>query len=125
MIQSEVEKLLAKTAQSNNPEDYEALFSAARGVEFFFNVSGSPTSSENHFVSTPLVNAGEGLRAVLMFTSKNNPSLKKPFGGIIWEKALEMVINMPQADGLIIQNNDLTWLAIDKENLRSILSIVR
>jgi len=123
MNNSTVEKLLAKAAQSNQSEDYEALFSAARGVEFFFNVSGSPSSSEAHFVSTPLVQAGAKLRAVLMFTSKTAPSLKRPFGGILWEKALEMVVNMPQADGIIIQNNDNTWIALDREKVNLILRL--
>lgn len=36
--------------------------------------------------------------------------------------ALKMVINMPKADGMIIQGDDSAWIAVDKNTIRNLLS---
>ncbi|RUL72505.1 SseB family protein [Dyella choica] len=117
-----VDELVSLAAASNAMEDYDRLFAALEGAELFFNVSTEQAGAKSAPVSTPLVTAGPGLSAVLFFTSRDNVNLKKPYGGIVWEKALEMLVKMPQADGLIIQSRSKDWVGLDKEKARLLLS---
>lgn len=117
-----VDELVSQAAASNVMEDYDRLFAALEGTELFFNVSTEQDGDKSAPVSTPLVTAGPGLSAVLFFTSRDNANLKKPYGGIVWEKALEMLVKMPQADGLIIQSGGKDWIGLDKEKAKSLLA---
>ena len=115
-----IDDLVTAAARTKENADYERLFDSLSGAEVFFNLSAEKTDSptgeaRSTPVSTPLVDAGRGLRAVLLFTSKDNANLKKPFAGMPWQKALEMIVKMPQADGLVLQNKDAAWVAIDKK----------
>lgn len=122
MNTSNIEMLLSNAAKTKNARDYDAFFQLARGMELFFNVTTLDASTPGVPISVPLVEAAPGLNAVLFFVSNNNQSLKKPFGGLVWEKALEMVVNMPQADGLVIQGDDAAWIGIDKEKAKALLA---
>ncbi|MDQ1920234.1 hypothetical protein [Massilia pseudoviolaceinigra] len=88
---------------------------------FFFNVAWE-LPNEGGRVSTPLIDVGADLHAVQFFVSENNGDLRRPFGGTSWMGALKMVINMPKADGMIIQGDDSAWIAVDKNTIRNLLS---
>jgi len=118
--------LVRRAADTGATGDYDELFAKLPGVELFFNVSTEAEGGvDRAAVSTPLVDAGPGLSAVLLFTSNDNPQLKRPFGGIAWERALEMVAGMPKADGLILQNNDAAWVGIDKAKVHALMETLR
>lgn len=130
MQSRQVEQLLESAARSKANDDYEKLFAGLKGVELFLNLSAVP---ENDAplpdqtatpLSTPLVRVGNSLRAIVLFTSKENPKLKKPFGGIRWQQALEMLVKMPAADGMVIEGASDYWVAIDKARAQFILSQV-
>lgn len=112
-----IECVLSEAARSKKDEDYENFFRLAHDHEIFFNVLTSDDSPEAAF-SVPLVQVNSQLRAILCFVSSRDVNLKKPFGGLPWKKILEMVINIPQADGLVIQGMDSSWIAIDKEKIK-------
>lgn len=115
--------LVNRAANSGAATDYDELFSKLPGIELFFNVATVEEGGADPVaISTPLVHAGGALKAVLLFTSSDNPQLKRPFGGIVWERALEMVAGMPDADGLIIQTNDTAWVGIDKAKVLALLA---
>ena len=125
MSTNKIDALVSLAASTATNDDYERLFSALEGVELFFNVTatsgaGKPGAGMTP-ISTPLVDAGPGLKAILFFTSNDNVNLKKPYAGITWKRALEMVLKMPQADGLIIQNINSSWVGIDKKKAKYLL----
>ena len=126
MDASDLDELVSQAASTQAWEDYERLFDALRGVELYFHVTVNNEDGENGIkrspVSTPLVSAGPGLDAVLLFTSRDNANLDKPYAGIVWERALEMLIGMPDADGLIIQSNGTGWVGLDRQGAQSLLS---
>jgi hypothetical protein len=117
-----VEYLVSLAAETKADHDYRKLFDALQGHELFFNVTHSnDIQGKSEPVSTPLVAVGDGLNAVLFFTSNNSKNLKIPYAGIVWERALEMVASIQKADGLIIQNHDASWVAINKDNINKLL----
>ena len=120
MTKSKIEALVSRAASSKTNSDYEELFLGLRGTELFFNVNSGGGANASP-VSIPIVDAGSGFRAVLFFTSNESEGLKKPFGGLVWEKVLEMVIKIPDADGLIIQNNETAWVGVDKMKAKNLL----
>ena len=87
-----VETLIAEAARTNAPEDYDALFFALSGARVFFNLGpvegveggGAPASAS-------LFAVGPCQHAVQFFASQDNRQLRRPFAGIVWEEALEMV----------------------------------
>jgi hypothetical protein len=120
MTNSKIEALVSRAASNKTNSDYDELFLVLRGIELFFNVNGGGGANASP-VSIPIVDAGSGFRAVLFFTSNESKNLKKPFGGLVWEKALEMVIKINDADGLIIQNNEAAWVGVDKIKAKALL----
>lgn len=126
MSTRKIDELVSAAASTSADEDYERLFSALEDVELFFNVTAEGNNDSGGAksvpVSTPLVDAGPGLKAVLFFTSNDNVNLKKPYAGITWQRALEMLVRMAHADGLIIQSADAKWIGIDKQRAQFLLS---
>ena len=122
MNNQNIETLLTDAATIGKSSDYERLFLALKGVELFFNVTTE--GSEGQAVSTPLVRVGPCLNAVLLCTSKNSDKLTKPFGGIQWERALQMVLSVPLADGMVIQGIGTAWIGLDKAKVESLLRAI-
>jgi hypothetical protein len=128
--QNSISSLVSKAARTSSLEDYEELFRRLPGVELFFNVITAPDTESGSGrapepVSTPLVDAGNGLNAVLFFTSKESSLLKAPYGGIVWERALEMFLSIPDAEGLIIQNEDADYVGIERAKAKELLTSLR
>lgn len=123
MNTQDIDALLSDAATTGASDAYERLFLALNGVELFFNVT---TGGEgNQAVSTPLVKVGPCLNAVLLCTSKDSDKLSKPFGGIQWERALQMVMSIPQADGVVIHGVGAAWIGLDKAKVEALLKAVR
>lgn len=127
MDSRDLEQLIQAAAASESNADYEKLFASLPAVELYLNFNNLPPpgSSQAEIVaapiSTPLVNVGNGLQALVVFSSKDNSKLKRPFGGLPWKQVLEMLVEMPEADGLVIEGADLHWVAIDKARARLLL----
>jgi hypothetical protein len=122
MNENMVDALVSQAASTNNSVDYDRLFAGLHRAKLFFNVTNEVKGTGIEALSTPLVDVGPGLKAVVFFTKNNNGSLMRPFAGITWERALEMVIKMPDADGLIIQSSNLAWVGVDKQRAKALLS---
>lgn len=116
MGSTSVEELLKTAATSKSDADYEKLFASLKDVELFLNVSPDGPS-----MTTPLADVGNGQRAIVLYTSKENAKLQQPYGGLLWEQALEMLLKMAAADGLVIEGADSYWVAINKARAKSLL----
>jgi hypothetical protein len=53
-----------------------------------------------------------GVRGVGFFTSKDNPHLVVPYGGIPFESAIQMVASVAGADGVVIESKAGDWVSI-------------
>jgi hypothetical protein len=112
MTDPDIERLIAAAAQENTPDAYARLLERMNGREVFFNLSPGEE------MRTPLVVVGPGLRALPLFSSREHPRLRQEkFGGMPWERALEMVARMPDAQGLVLSNLEDRWIAMDKPHI--------
>ena len=124
------EALLTQAAISNTREDSDNLFKELRGQEVFFGVNlekkADPRSGRERevAVSSPLLRLSSGQNAFMIYTSKEDPRLKKPFGGARWERALRMLMDMTDADGLILSSPNRSSIAVDKQNARRVLDLL-
>ncbi|HEX7688789.1 MAG TPA: SseB family protein [Burkholderiaceae bacterium] len=112
MTDPDIERAIADAAQANMPAARARLLERLRGKEVFFNLSPGEE------MRTPLVAVGPGLRALPLFSSREHPRLRQEkFGGMPWERALEMVARMPDAQGLVLSNLEDRWVAMDKPHI--------
>ncbi|PXF30702.1 hypothetical protein WH50_13995 [Pokkaliibacter plantistimulans] len=115
----DIEKInVASTTKLDS--DYNELFELLKGKELYFNFIKPEKNNEP--LRVPLARVGEKIRAVVFFTKRENKKLEKSHGGIVWEKALEMVAKMDDADGLIIENSERAWIAINKGTIQKIIT---
>lgn len=63
----------------------------------------------------------QGLKVVPVFIDPRDQRLIESFVLIDAIEALRMVLRMPEADGLLIQNREISWVAFDTEKIRWIL----
>lgn len=106
-----IEKLIQTAVTSKSEADYENLFTALSRAELYLNLSAEMEAGP---LSTPVVRVGNEMRGFVLFVSKDNAKLRRPFGGIPWKHALEMLIHIPEADCVVIEGADPFWVAIDR-----------
>ena len=111
-----IELLISEAAATKSDSDYQTFFKAAKDVEFFFNYN-----EENGVMTIPLVDVGNNHRALVFYTSKETAEKSGNLAGIVWEQGLEMIVKMPNANGLIVQNSSSSWIAINKNKIVELL----
>ncbi|MDQ1920233.1 hypothetical protein [Massilia pseudoviolaceinigra] len=116
-----IDALISKAAATKREGDYDEFFDSMEGIDVFFNVKPEfPDGSGRMETST--VEVASGSSAVVFFISKKHPKIKAPFAGMPWKKALEMVIKMPDVDGMIVQGGDSAWIGLNKVKMHTLLS---
>jgi hypothetical protein len=116
----DVDRLIRIAALENTPEVNEQLYQALRRTELYYPVNLSDDDPPRA-ISIPLLRLSNGQYAVPLYTSKSHPDLPAKFGGASWERVLEIITKMPQADGLILSNSDSDSVAVSKEKVVAIL----
>ncbi len=92
--------------------------------EIFFEILGAPaTLSEGQTIvdysqhlRIPCMETEVG-RMALFFTTRFDPRLKGKIGGVALRAAIEMVREVRELDGLILQSDSEDWIAFSKEGL--------
>ena len=64
----------------------------------------------------------QGLEVVLSFTSGAHPGVGEAIFEMDGEEALRMVLEMPGADGLLIQSTGKAWLVIPRDRIPEVLA---
>lgn len=60
----------------------------------------------------------------LFYTTKENFNLKKgSIGGVPFLAAIEMVLKVPEVDGLLLQSDSNAWVAVKKQELENLLKL--
>ena len=110
-----VDELIERAASSKSDEDYNNLFKKLRGGEVFFNL----TDSEKPTV--PMVDVGEGMKAIVFYVSSKDSRLTNRYGGIVWQKGLQMASKMKNLDGVVIQGTSDSWVAISQKKVSNLI----
>lgn len=115
---TELDQLIGQAAASKAEADYARVFAALDGTEVFFNITTksviTPEGGPAAGMSTALYELKPGWKAVALFTAKDNPRLARPFAGMTWREAVQMVAGTKTANGLMIFGNGVAWIAVDK-----------
>jgi hypothetical protein len=119
MRKENINLAIEAAAKSKSDEAYQLFFNLIKGHELFFNLSDSSNDDD---IRVPIVSVGDDLTAVVFYTSSNDKRLGTPYAGIAWEKGLEMVSKMRDADGLVIQGTSDSWIAIKKDKIVELLN---
>ncbi len=123
MNELNIDVMIKKAASSKADEDYQSFFNSIRRTELFFNLSNKNEIENNSDeIKVPTVSVGDNLNAVVFYTSPNDSRLGDKYAGIVWEKGLEMVSKMPNANGVVIQSVSDAWIAIAKDKIVELLS---
>ena len=101
-------------------------------VEVFFSIDaphhrlkdGPLTASPNIELELEFAKLDIG-RMALFYTSKQDVRLAKRFAGMPLIRAAEMICDMPNVDGMLIQSDQDAWLVARKDLLRTTLGQVR
>ncbi len=130
MDRAAIDLLLTQAARSNREDDTEVLFKALSGQEVFFwintetqtdHISGKETAKP---VSAPLLRLPNGEHALVLYTSKEDPQLQKPIGGVAFERATRIMLNMKAADGLLVVDDKGDTIAVSRGNAPNILRLL-
>jgi hypothetical protein len=104
-------------ADSNENSDFLLDF---RDVELYFSMPPQSNEESSYAQSQLRIMIAEAAlgKMAFFYTNKADSRLSDNFGGLPLLKAIEMVLKMPEADGLIIQSNDEAWFGADKNALK-------
>ena len=113
----DVESLItsASYAQANSPAQ-KAPLTELEGADLYANCARSP-SGQLQLMTAP---AGTLKKTLQMFTSPQHPGLAKPFAGLKWEAALNIITSGSDLDGIQVINLKNDWVAYSKAALRQI-----
>ncbi len=109
------ETLITEAARTGSSGLYSRIISSLTGQEVYLSVlPPQQGQSQPRFGFYP---AGSLSHVVRFFTSANHPNLGRPYAGMRWEAAIEMLRNLPEADGVQIINEADDWIAVSKDAL--------
>jgi hypothetical protein len=63
-------------------------------------------------------------RMAIFYTNKTDSRLTKKFGGMPLYRALKMIHELPDVDGILIQSDQDAWFALDKYGINKALNTI-
>jgi hypothetical protein len=63
-------------------------------------------------------------KMVIYYTNKSDDRLSKKFGGMPLNRALKMVQEMRDVDGILLQSDEDAWFSADKQAINNVLRSV-
>jgi hypothetical protein len=127
--EKDIDQLIYAAAEYEEFDNYHLLYKKILAEEMFFSLvekneiekTRSNTGNGDDF-KIPTVLANNGMSAVVFHTKPDDIRLSKKYAGMPGRRGLEMVLEIPDVDGIIIQNSDDSWFAIPKEQIAKILN---
>ena len=127
----DINSLLHSIADHKRAEDYSEFFQLLPSLQLFLPLT-TPLPNDLPRGEQFQVEAGveikaqtvsiKGLECVLVFTSENNPNLGDDYAGIEGREVLQMVLKLPNIDGLVVQSSGTGWVGLDKQKISYVLS---
>jgi hypothetical protein len=106
-------------SHANSTEGSDFLLNFLK-TELFFSIPETSTGAADSQMRIVIAKVELGKMAVF-YTNRQDARLSNEFGGLPLVKAIEMVLKMPEADGLIIQSDDEAWFGADKNALKRLI----
>jgi hypothetical protein len=110
MDDAELETLVSDAARIGTSTAHDRLLQAMRGRTVYFNA----TPGQDGAPAQVATFEAAGRRGVDAVSSRRHPDLRPRFGGMPWERALEMAAKMPALDGLFLRNEANDWIFVDR-----------
>jgi hypothetical protein len=125
-----IDKLIYDIVEHKKSDDYMILYEKLLNSELFFSIITDAEKSDGtqlrvknrDQIRVPMTSSFNGLNMLVFHTSSQDVRLSKPYAGIRGDKGFEIVSKMPEADGLIIQNNESSWIGLRKEQIKRLLA---
>ena len=120
MSTDDIEDWVTRTAHDGAAEAKLALFRRFRSSEVFF-------ASTTRFVggelmdAAPLLRLPDGTHAMMLYTSGAHPDVPTDYSGASIETALGLALKMPDADWVILTNLVSEWVALNRQQMATIL----
>lgn len=118
---NDIEVIISNAASSKSDEDYNVFFDAIRNREIFFSIKDGEADGAG--VRVPLVSLGNGLTAIVFHTTKNESRLGQSYGGMVWERALDMALKMQGVDGIVVQGVSDAWIGMAKAKIEELVAL--
>ncbi len=112
----DLETLIGRAADTLTSADQQRALDALQGVTLYINLHRDAEGRTR----MPSAAIGNGIQAIVLYIAPDHPELVKPFGSLLWEKALDMVGTMPENAGLLVQSRGTGWIAIDRKGATAI-----
>jgi hypothetical protein len=124
-----IDDLIYDIAEYKRSDDYMLLYEKTLNREMFFSIISTNKTvdgtqlrvQKKDEIKVPITSELNGKKMVVFYTSSQDTRLGTPYAGIWGDKGLEMVSKMPEADGVVIQNKDSSWVAITKQQILILL----
>jgi hypothetical protein len=126
-----VDSLINDIADYEKAEDYSELLTLLPNLSLFLSLAeplpeGIPLGQKievKHGMVIKLRTASvQSLKLLPVFTSSTNPKLAKAYGEIEGREVLQMVVKMPDIDGLLVQSSGTAWVIVKRDKISDVLS---
>lgn len=115
-----LDTLICNISSSNTKKNHIDLYRSLLNSEIFASIANKDTFKIDgiQFPYTTI----ENNKMVMFYTSKDDQRLGKPFSGLMGNKALEMILEIEDIDGILLQSvTQQSWFAMTKEQIVNIL----
>lgn len=126
--EKDIDQLIYAAAEHKESDIYHLLYEKAVKQELFFSLVESDEINRKTSIvkrkedfKIPTVLAFNDMKAVVFYTRSDDARLSKKYAGMLGRRGMEMIMGIPDVDGIIIQNSDNSWVAILKEEIEKIL----
>ncbi len=118
----EIDRLIADFAKNNSrsKEDHIRFNNLFYHGEFYASIE----NKEGQPLMISLMNT-DGHNLALFYTKSDNSQLSQPFAGMSGKEILEMVIKMPDVDGVaLVSSIDEAWFGFEKQEIPEMIKVI-
>jgi tetratricopeptide (TPR) repeat protein len=127
-VPRDLDTLIRDMADRRNPDDHAELFARLRSQKLVFSIVGGGTDHRPRGVridggglQIPVATV-EDMDVAVAYASGAHPDLGEERCEMEGEEALRMVLEIPNADGLLIQSTGTGWLVIPRKRISELLA---
>ena len=126
----DIDRLIFDIAEQNRRRDYRLLYHRLRDMSLFAPVaetnvtfpSGTThTIQPGETVKLPTRTLADGRVVVPFCVAQDDPRLGLRYVGLKSADAFRMTLDIPDADGLILQNRGISWVGLMRPEIERVL----
>lgn len=120
---AEIEDLVTRAAGQQDAALVSDLVIALNDHEIFYSLDVEEVDGQPQ-IKTPLLELADGTHALEVFTSRANPGLWKEYAGAPWRQVLELAVEIPAVQWVIIKNEAGSRIPIRKSQIAVVLGVL-